>query len=444
MFQLSFAFPLLCLGEMMRILLSPFDWLVNRLDSQLLINRLIGSSIAPVTTTNENDSRFNNGDSLVKFLRPTVAESSSAQANSGSINPSILFLESILFIALCFYSKPSVNEHVTPQYHLAFDNTFYPVEYLYNGEVFVTSKLSNEEVFVTSKLTNGTTPLFWACQLCHNTEDSGQLDPTNILDLENEKLMFNERDANPIHQNADSDEVVPDDGPVKSTARPRGSDQPLKYTPTPTPPSRVRRVRFVDELDRHNDGDSTITLDDSADSEIDAISTSEGETVIENENENVHENENDPPPDRPSASEGVDTNKFDIINLEEAGLRRSSRRRTKTDRFGFLDVITNAVRSYRYSDDRSSMDCQCPQTLLLNIARSPFQIMRSLIAQTLLLYFARSNFKMMRSWLPQTLPLYFARSTFTMMRSLLPQTLLPYFARSPFLSDKVFVTLDFG
>ncbi|MCP4747322.1 MAG: hypothetical protein GY874_14455, partial [Desulfobacteraceae bacterium] len=169
MFQLSFAFPLLCLGEMMRILLRPFDWLVNRLDSQVLMNRLIGSSIAPVTTTNENDSRLN-GDSLVQFLRPTVAESSSAQAISGSINPSIWFLESILFIVLCFYSKPSLHEYVTPQYHLAFDTTFYPVEYLYNGEVFV-----------TSELTNGTTPSFWADLVRHNTEDFGQIDPTNVL-----------------------------------------------------------------------------------------------------------------------------------------------------------------------------------------------------------------------------------------------------------------------
>ena len=98
----------------MRILLSPFDWLVNRLDSQVLMNRLIGSSIVPVTTTNENDSRLNGDSSLVQFLRPTVAESSSAQAISGSINPSILFLESILFIVLCFYSKPSLHEFVTP------------------------------------------------------------------------------------------------------------------------------------------------------------------------------------------------------------------------------------------------------------------------------------------------------------------------------------------
>ena len=112
MFQVSFAFPLLCLGEMMRILLSPFDWLVNRLDFKVLINRLIGPSIAPVTTTYENDSRFN-WDSLVNSSRSSniIAESSSAQAISGSISPRILLLESILFIILClFYSKQRVYE----------------------------------------------------------------------------------------------------------------------------------------------------------------------------------------------------------------------------------------------------------------------------------------------------------------------------------------------
>ena len=200
--------------------------------------------------------------------------------------------------------------HVTPQYNLVFDDSFTKVEYLNTGN----------------------TPPFWKDLVCHNTEDFGNVDPSTSLDLEIEKVMYKERDDSLLTSDDDPDEAAHGHGPVDTTAQSRNDNNRKEEHPESATPRKWKRaVRFVDE--------------------VEAKSREESDSFPEGALEGAHK---DPAPDV-QASEGEVTNKIDIINLEEAGLRRSKRAKKNVNRYNppsfFLTVI-QALTSYRCQENK--------------------------------------------------------------------------------------------
>ena len=200
--------------------------------------------------------------------------------------------------------------HVTPQYHLVFDDSFTTVEYL----------------------NKGTTPPFWTDLVRHNTEDFGIIDPSTSLDLEIEKVMYKERDDSPLTSDDDPDEAAHGDGPDDDfTAQSRNNKSEHPDSPA-LKPILKRAVRFVDEKEKKE-----------------VQSHEESDSISEGALDGAHK---DPVPDV-QASEG-EGNKIEIINLEEAGLRRSTRSKKKINWYNppsfFLTVI-KALTSYRNQED---------------------------------------------------------------------------------------------
>ena len=197
--------------------------------------------------------------------------------------------------------------HVTPQYHLVFDDNFSTVNYLQQGTI----------------------PPFWSDLVRNNSEDYGRVDPLSSVELEIERLSFKAPDDSPAPPNDGSGKAAPDDGPVVSEA-PSRSPSLDPSQPKETTSSKDRKVRFVDELDARDSSLSNRRL------------ASEGESHLWT---------------RKFDRKFDVARKFDVVNIEEAGLRRSGRKNRKpVDRYSpkhFLASILSFVSIYRDHADQN-------------------------------------------------------------------------------------------